>query len=200
MDADCVVRRMTLSRTAKSCGSGAPTLALSWRKRSADDGGKKARSPGRSRISRKTIAQGMPVAAGEPVVANACAFRCTRGRGCIGHSAFPAPSPASRVVRFDSSDISCREKAKLRPILTVMPRESGASSTRRRFGSITALSGILDRPVEPVEPYDDDSKTPTQPGCPACRRSRPRVSRTPPTTAKRRCRTWRPSAWPASGS
>jgi hypothetical protein len=95
----CVMRRMTLSRTAKSCGSGAPTLALSLAGKIVlrGDGGKKARSPGRSRISRKTIAQGMPVVAGEPVVANACAFCCTRGRGCIGHPAFPAPSPVSRV-------------------------------------------------------------------------------------------------------
>ena len=38
------------------------------------DGGKRARSPGRARISRKTIAQGMPVDCGVPVVANACAF------------------------------------------------------------------------------------------------------------------------------
>jgi hypothetical protein len=59
------------------------------------DGGKKARSPGRSRISRNTIAQGMPVVAGEPVVANACAFCCTRGRGCIGHPAFPVPSSSN---------------------------------------------------------------------------------------------------------
>jgi hypothetical protein len=59
------------------------------------DGGKKARSPGRSRISRNTIAQGMPVVAGEPVVANACALCCTRGRGCIGHPAFPVPSSSN---------------------------------------------------------------------------------------------------------
>jgi hypothetical protein len=64
-------------------------------KRLAGDGGKKARSPGRSRISRNTIAQGMPVVAGEPVVANACAFCCTRGRGSIGHPAFPAPSSSN---------------------------------------------------------------------------------------------------------
>jgi hypothetical protein len=138
------------------------------------DGGKKARSPGRSRISRKTIAQGMPVVAGEPVVANACAFCCTRGRGCIGHPAFPAPSPVSRVACSDSSDISCRENAEPRLIL----------GRHAWHNSIESIEG----------------ETPTQPGCRASRRSRPRVSRTPPTTAKRRCRTWRPSASPTSGS
>ena len=60
--------------------------------RPIDDGGKRARSPGRARISRKTIVQGMPDVSGEPVVADACAFCCTGGRGSIGHPAFPAPS------------------------------------------------------------------------------------------------------------
>src|SRR5882757_7125269 len=34
--------------------------------------------------------------------------------------------------------------------MIVMPRACGASSTPRRFGSIAAASGILDRPPEPV--------------------------------------------------
>src|SRR5262249_60980728 len=46
----------------------------------ADDGGKKARSPRRPRISRKTIAQGRPVAPAEPVVLPR-AFCCTRTMG-----------------------------------------------------------------------------------------------------------------------
>ena len=57
----------------------------------ADDGGKKARSPGRPRISRKTIAQGRPVAPAEPVVLPR-AFCCTRTTGASRHPAFPAPS------------------------------------------------------------------------------------------------------------
>ena len=47
-------------RTAKSCGPGAATVASSWRADPAGDGGKKRRSPGRARISRKTIARGKP--------------------------------------------------------------------------------------------------------------------------------------------
>ena len=58
MDATCC-ETSNILRTAKSCGPGAPRLALSERERSAHDGGNKAWSPGRSRISRKTIAQGM---------------------------------------------------------------------------------------------------------------------------------------------
>ena len=47
------------------------------------DGGNKARSPGRARISRTTIARGMPDCFGEPAVSNSCAFYpCTRGCGC----------------------------------------------------------------------------------------------------------------------
>jgi len=47
---------------------------------------------------------------------------------------------------------------------TVIPREGGESSTPRPLGSITAVSGILDRPVEP----GDDSEcvvtdTPSRP-------------------------------------
>jgi hypothetical protein len=57
----------------------------------ADDGGKKARSPGRLRISRKTIAQGRPVDPPVPVVLPR-AFFCTRTMGACGHPAFPAPS------------------------------------------------------------------------------------------------------------
>jgi hypothetical protein len=58
------------ARTAKSCGPGAPTLALSFRGTQfrGRDGGKRARSPGRSRISRKTIAQGRSDDPATPVV------------------------------------------------------------------------------------------------------------------------------------
>src|SRR5689334_7932222 len=40
----------------------------------ADDGGKKARSPGRVRIRRKAIAQGMPDDLADPVVPSPCFF------------------------------------------------------------------------------------------------------------------------------
>ena len=45
-------------RTVKSCGPGAATLALRWRKPAT--GARKAASPGRARISRKAVARGKP--------------------------------------------------------------------------------------------------------------------------------------------
>jgi len=56
-----------------------------------------ARKPGRPgelEGNRKTIAQGMPVATGEPV-ALPRAFFCPN-HGCIGHPAFPASSLEDR--------------------------------------------------------------------------------------------------------
>src|SRR5215475_602191 len=55
------------------------------------DGDNKAWSPGRARISRKTIAQGMPAAPAEPVVLPR-AFLLHADHGCSPHPAFPAPS------------------------------------------------------------------------------------------------------------
>jgi hypothetical protein len=49
----------------------------------ASDGGNQARSPGRSRISRKTIAQGMPDDPAEPVVTAASFFVCWRAMGGV---------------------------------------------------------------------------------------------------------------------
>src|SRR5215471_4476941 len=78
----------------------------------ADDGGKKARSPGRPRISRKTIAQGMPAVCGVPVVANACAFflaHAAAGASDTRHSL--RPLDAKRVDDLKNSGMSCRENA-----------------------------------------------------------------------------------------
>jgi hypothetical protein len=52
--------RKRLRRTAKSCGPGAATLALPAGACSRTTGARKAASPGRARISRKTIARGRP--------------------------------------------------------------------------------------------------------------------------------------------
>ncbi len=73
MDAVCC-RTNNISRTAKSCGPGAPRLALSWRDDLHDDGDNNVWSPGRSRISRKTIAQGRPVVPARTCGSAACFF------------------------------------------------------------------------------------------------------------------------------
>jgi hypothetical protein len=54
---------MALSRTAKSCGPDAPTLTfnlVTMLAHRTGDGGKKARSPGSTKETVKTIAQGKP--------------------------------------------------------------------------------------------------------------------------------------------
>ena len=58
----------------------------------ASDGGNKARSPGRVRIRRKTIAQGRLGFPAEPVVPSPCFFYCTGAMGISRYPAFPAPS------------------------------------------------------------------------------------------------------------
>jgi hypothetical protein len=91
--------------TAKSCGPDTPTLVSSLRSCvgptglrqniSADDGGKRARSPGRARRKPlKPLRAGMPGDSGVLVVTRvrSTTTKCTRGRGCNGHPAFPTPS------------------------------------------------------------------------------------------------------------
>ncbi len=55
------------------------------------NGDNKAWSPGRARISRKTIAQGRPVVPARTCGSAACFF-LHADHGCDGHPAFPAPS------------------------------------------------------------------------------------------------------------
>jgi hypothetical protein len=94
------------SRTAKSCGPDAPTLASSFaefcrpnramtKRYPRGDGGKRARSPGRARHKPlKPLRAGMPGDSGVLVVTRVRSTntKCTRGRGCNGHPAFPTPS------------------------------------------------------------------------------------------------------------
>ena len=98
-----------LLRTAKSCRLDTPTLVSSSRSRvgptglrqdiSADDGGKRARSPGRARRKPlKPLRAGMPGDSGVLVVTRVRSTntKCTRDRGCNGHPAFPTPSLGGR--------------------------------------------------------------------------------------------------------
>src|SRR6267142_4917039 len=100
-----------LLRTAKSCGPDAPTLASSLRSCvgptglrqdiSAGDGGKQARSPGRARRKPlKPLRAGTSGDSGVLVVTRVRSTntKCTRGRGCHGHPAFPTPSLGGRFI------------------------------------------------------------------------------------------------------
>src|SRR6266404_5821646 len=85
---------MMLMRTAKSCGSDAPGLASSLREDAQATVTTKPGHRGEHEVSRKTIAQGRP---GLPRCtcgdyARVLYLFRTRGCGCIGHPAFPAPS------------------------------------------------------------------------------------------------------------
>ena len=87
------VRRTWRMRTAKSCGSGAPKQALRSRDVSCERRWQPSKGHrGERDISRKTIAQGMPVDCGLPVVTTVCFLPMHTGRGCVAHPAFPAPS------------------------------------------------------------------------------------------------------------
>jgi len=72
------------------------------------DGGTKHRSPGRSRISRKTIAQGRPDDPPVPVVLPR-AFCCTRTMGAVGTRPFPASS--RHPMRTNGSRITRTHRA-----------------------------------------------------------------------------------------
>jgi hypothetical protein len=80
------------------------------------DGGKRARSPGRSRISRKTIAQGRPDVSGEPVVSNSCAFY-------FAHEAAGALGTRSSLRPLISFGRHCLAK-----LGRIVPRERGGVS------------------------------------------------------------------------
>jgi hypothetical protein len=114
-------RRDALKRTAKSCGSDAPTLASSWSMMPAHhasddashhtgDGGNKARSPGRARRKPlKPLCRECRREAAHLWRLLVCFLLCTRGYGCGAHPAFPAPSLEGRAapsVERDNVDAS----------------------------------------------------------------------------------------------
>ena len=119
-----VSRRTMLMRTAKSCGPDAPTLASSSRRlvgptgrgqnlNPLDDGGKRARSPGRARHKPlKPLRAGMPGDPGVLVVTRvrSATTKSTRDRGCNGHPAFPTPSMGAEDF-INGSGASRREVA-----------------------------------------------------------------------------------------
>jgi hypothetical protein len=93
-----------LLRTAKSCGPDAPTLASSSRRLSRPYRAQTepysratvAKEPGHRRARRKPLKPlraGMPGDSGVLVVTRVrfTNAKCTRGRGCSGHPAFPTP-------------------------------------------------------------------------------------------------------------
>ena len=95
MDTGGAADESVILRTAKSCGPDASMVGVKLHGRNLPrgDGDKKARSPGRARNKLlKPSRAGMPGDPGATVVTNARAYyNYTRGCGCNGHPAFPAP-------------------------------------------------------------------------------------------------------------
>jgi hypothetical protein len=89
------------THTAKPRGSDAPTLAFKLVMMLRITRVTVAIKPGHREergVSRKTIAQGRPDDPTSPVATTlVCFLPCTRGRGCGGHPAFPAPLFAQRL-------------------------------------------------------------------------------------------------------
>ena len=84
------------------------------------DGGNKARSPGRSRISRKTIAQGRPVVRLVPVVLPR-AFLLHADHGCERHPAFPAPSSSNEGELIEKLGRHAPRECTFTSLSVVMP-------------------------------------------------------------------------------
>ena len=128
-------------RTAKSCGPDAPTLASSSCEDASlhgDDGDNKAGHRGEHEISRKTIAQGMPVETGEPVEDD----RILCGHGCIGHPAFPAPSlGGSQAPSFFGADVTCKPRASA--VARTRTHVSSSPRTRRRPSGCLKIESVL---------------------------------------------------------
>src|ERR1700676_980713 len=89
-----LLTRALILRTVKSCGPDASTPASSWRKYPPMTVTRKPITGESAKETVKTIAQGRPGISGEPVVTTLVCFVLfrTRGCGCDGHPAFPAPS------------------------------------------------------------------------------------------------------------
>src|SRR6266478_7690525 len=116
---------MALMRTAKSCRSDAPMLASSLREEAQATVSNKPGHRGEHEVSRKTIARGMPGDSGVTVVTTLVCFVFfgTRGCGCIGHPAFPAPSIFGEAKQFlQNSGASRREIAMLYPQTTLFEK------------------------------------------------------------------------------
>src|SRR5258708_6696989 len=79
----------------------------------------------------------MPGYSGGPVVTNSCAFlHCTRGYGCIGYPAFPAPS-FGRKIHAQLGRITPRD----REVMFAVIARSGA--TKQSILSFPRCDGLL---------------------------------------------------------
>jgi hypothetical protein len=113
-------------------------------------GARKAASPGRARISRKTIARGRPGCLGCTCQnrVHSFAFFRTRRCGCIQRPAFPAPSTVRRDNEIANlGQLMPRERERLcraaTPSATVVPAPVSANRLRPKadFGASRGFAG-----------------------------------------------------------
>jgi hypothetical protein len=128
-----------LKRTAKACGPDAPTLALRSRSLPRTTGAKEPGPRGERDISRKPSYRECRLIAAYLWLLTRVLFCCTRGRGCIAHPAFPAPSVLQKAgnSRINLAQ-TCGEIAKLRlllprPVLTGRGWGEGLSPRTQRL-------------------------------------------------------------------
>jgi hypothetical protein len=153
-------------RTAKSCGPDAPTLALRSRSDPRTTGAKEPGPRGEHEISRKTIAQGRPDDCGVPVVANACAFFCTRGRGCNARPVFPAPSDFLMAQSFHKTRTLRAARTRSRVLSSPSPRPSRGEVTlnaSRVLFEIFSMIRIRRAAINPVRRHGRRPATPVGP-------------------------------------
>ena len=106
-------RRARSKRTAKTCGPGAATLALSFSVMIRRVTGAREPVPrGEHGISVNTIARGMPVISAEPVVTAACVLVARGPWVRLKHSAFPAPSWFFEGGSFPKASGATRRESK----------------------------------------------------------------------------------------
>ena len=137
-------RRTQLSRTAKSCGPDAPTLASSFAEASAAQPGQALRKSAKrwwqtSPVTResakeavKTIAQGTSGYSGEPVVTNSCAFQTSHARLRVQR----APG-VSCTLRFSGGEGFCTTRALSAP----RDRARVSSPSPRSYGERVGVRG-----------------------------------------------------------
>ena len=190
MDAGGAADESADLRTAKSCGPDAPTLASSFAERSrAGEGGKKARSPGRARNKLlKPSRAGMPGDPGATVVTNARAYYLyTRGCGCNGHPAFPAPpwgSATPFVGRSVHAQLWAHRAARMRTCvelsasLELQPRQPCIQATggdQRRMGALFDDAALVHHhdPVSRTTRWRAGGRSPGSCGCASMPPARP---------------------------
>src|SRR5258708_3218650 len=127
-------------RTEKSCGPDTPTLvSSSWDNNSTDNGGKRARSPGRARRKPlKPLCAGMPGCSGGPVVTNARVYYTTRA--AAGASAPGIPHALLGAEDF----VKARTLRVARSRALILPSLRGALATKQSiFLLLGAKAGLL---------------------------------------------------------